>query len=602
MKKLGLLLLMQFAFLFAIAQQTTYLTQAFVTVPPTGWTIDAQSGNWSASASTNAGGTSPECHFTYTPTFTGDSHLITPNINTTGATTLFISFKHALSHYTTPYTVGVATRSNAGAWTTVWSLAPTTSVAATPVLIQVSNADVGSATFQMCFFFSGYSYNINDWWIDDLVVFQPYSVDAKMDAVTVPSYLAQGNVNVTGSVINYGTSNITSLELNYKINSGTTNTTTVSSINIAPGASYSYTCTQPWAATPGNYTVTTWISAVNGATPDPCPANDTLTKAVAVATQSTTRLPLYEEFSSSTCSPCASFSSSTFVPFETAHGTEFSLVKYQMNWPAETGFPNGDPYYTTEGGTRRTYYGVNGVPDLFIDGANSTMTSGGMVSELAAEAAKSTFFVITTAPTYTGTTATIPITINPYITGSFKVYAVVVEKTTTGNVGTNGETSWSHVMMKMLPNGSGTVVSFTAGTPYTHTYTQDLSTTHVEQMSDLQAVVFVQENTTKEVFQSANADILLTGIEEINSFGSLSVYPNPVSDFSNINLNLNSSVNVSYKVYNLLGDVVYSEDAGILASGNHSLGFNVKNLTSGMYFISLQIGDKKITRKITVNR
>ena len=36
-----------------------------------------------------------------------------------------------------------------------------------------------------------------------------------------------------------------------------------------------------------------------------------------------------------------------------------------MNWPG-----NGDPYYTEEGGTRRFYYGVDGVPMAFLDGAS----------------------------------------------------------------------------------------------------------------------------------------------------------------------------------------------------------------------------------------
>lgn len=598
MKKLGLLFLFQFVFLFAIAQQATYLTQSFSTVPPTGWTIDAQAGNWAANTTTYAGGTSPECLFYYTPAFTGDSRLITGNINTTGATTLSVSFKHYLSHNNGNYTIGMASRSNAGAWTTVWSIVnPTGSIAATPVFFQFSNADVGSTTTQLCFFFSGASSNIDAWLIDDLVVYSPFTLDAKMNSITVSPYLVQSNVNITGSVTNYGTTNITSLELNYNINSGITNTTSVSSINIAPGQSYNYTLTQPWAATPGNYTIKTWISGVNGTTPDTCHSNDTLTKAVTVASQTTTRLPLYEEFTSSTCSPCASFNSSIFTPFIAAHPNEFSLIKYQMNWPGA-----GDPYYTAEGGTRRTFYGVSGVPDLFIDGSNSTMTSGGMATELATEAAKLTFFVINITPTYSGTTVTIPITIDPYITGSFRVHTVVVEKTTTGNVGTNGETSWHQVMMKMLPAAIGQTVSFTEGTQYTHTYTQNLSTTHVEQMSDLQVVVFIQLSSTKEVFQSKFADVLLTGTEEINSFGSLTVYPNPVSDFSNIRLDLNNSANVSYKVYNLLGDVVRSEDAGSLAAGNHSLGFNVKNLSSGMYFICLQIGDEKIIRKISVNR
>ena len=42
---------------------------------------------------------------------------------------------------------------------------------------------------------------------------------------------------------------------------------------------------------------------------------------------------------------------------------QYTLLKYQMSWPG-----SGDPYYTQEGGDRRTFYSVNSVPRLEIDG------------------------------------------------------------------------------------------------------------------------------------------------------------------------------------------------------------------------------------------
>jgi hypothetical protein len=306
-------------------------------------------------------------------------------------------------------------------------------------------------------------------------------------------------------------------------------------------------------------------------------------------------LPLYEEFTSSTCSPCAQFNSTTFAPFITAHPNEFSLIKYQMNWPG-----NGDAYYTAEGGTRRGFYNVNGVPDLFIDGSNSTMTSTGMAAELSGEAAKSTFFVITQTPTYNGTTITVPLTIAPYITGTFKVYAVVVEKTTTGNVGTNGETSFTNVMMKMLPNGSGTTVNFIAGTNYTHTFIQDMSTTHVEEMSDLQVVIFIQDNSTKEVFQSSFSNIITEGINENGVINSFNVYPNPFSNNANVEFSLAKPENASFAVYNLLGEKVLSIDESAFGTGKHTVNINANQLSQGVYYLNATIGDQKFVQKLTV--
>jgi hypothetical protein len=586
MKKFTLMLTVLLLALTLNAQKVILMNQNFSgTFPPTGWTGDAQVAHWTASSSANAGGTSPELQFDWSPQYNGSTYFASANVNTTGYSTVYLEFKHALSHYSGNYTIGVATRSGGGAWTTVWSIVnPTSSLGATNVAVTISNANVGSSTFQLGFFFNGDSYNINDWWIDDVNLFIPYNVDGMLSKLTNVPYIGQGSTNITGSLKNMGLTHITGYTVNYTIDGSGGGATPVTGQNIAFEGNTNFTCAQAWSATPGTHLLKVWLSDVNGLGADSNKVNDTLTKTIAVATQTTGRFPLYEEFTSSTCSPCASFNGTTFTPFITAHGTEFSLIKYQMNWPG-----NGDPYYTAEGGVRRGVYGVNGVPDLFIDGTESAMTSGGMASELTAETGRSTFFVISETPTIAGTTVTVPVTVTPYLTGTFKVYVVIVEKTTTGNVSTNGETSFTHVMMKMLPNGSGTSVNFTAGTNYTNTFTQDLSSTHVEQMSDLACVVFIQEMTSLEVFQSASNDVT-AGIDE-NAAGNFIMYPNPASS----QVTIQNAENFDLKVFDMFGKLVISANK---ISNNYLL--DVSSLAKSTYVLQLVNGDKVSTRKFTV--
>ena len=71
-----------------MAQNTLFNVNFSGTFPPTGWTIDAHAANWSAVSTNNAGGTAPEARLNYSPTFTGDSRLISPTINTSGNTIL----------------------------------------------------------------------------------------------------------------------------------------------------------------------------------------------------------------------------------------------------------------------------------------------------------------------------------------------------------------------------------------------------------------------------------------------------------------------------------------------------------------------------------
>ncbi|HNW70262.1 MAG TPA: T9SS type A sorting domain-containing protein [Bacteroidales bacterium] len=587
MKKLFLLFAFQLLCMYGFSQAVVHCNEGFSSTPPTGWTIDANASNWSSSSSVNAAGTAPEAHFYYNPSFTGTSRLISPYYDLTGVTHLMLTFKHALSHYSGAYTIGVATRSGTGTWNTVWSMVnPTSSFNGANVGIDITNGDLGNSQFQFCFFFTGYSYNLNDWWIDDAILYEPCAVDAKMLSNNVAIYIPTGNTNIVGTVKNFGYTPITGMTVNYKIGSaGSPQSTVLTGLNIAAGANYNFSCTLPWAATPGNYDVITWISDVNTAGIDCNQDNDTVHKSIGVATQTTTRKPVYEEFTSSTCSPCASFNSSTFTPFITAHGSEFSLIKYQMNWPGD-----GDPYYTAEGGVRRGYYGVSGVPDLYVDGRASGMSSTTMLSELNTDKAKATFFVISGLnPVVAGNSVSVPLTITPYVTGTFKLHVVVVEKTTTGNVGTNGETSWKNVMMDMLTTGAGESINFTAGTDYTHTYTADMSATNVEEMSDLHVVVMVQEYASKEIYQSAESDIA-AGIDE--AFGNnVSVYPNPATDI----ITITNAANSNIALYDIYGALVLN-----VSNIDNNYQLNVSGLSTGTYILKIIDGENVTSKKITV--
>jgi len=92
-------------------------------MPPTGWTIDAHSANWSNVATVNAGGTAPEAKFFYSPSFNDVSRLISPIINTNGYTSLTLSCRHFLDDYSgTAYSLGVATRASGGPWNDAWTV------------------------------------------------------------------------------------------------------------------------------------------------------------------------------------------------------------------------------------------------------------------------------------------------------------------------------------------------------------------------------------------------------------------------------------------------------------------------------------------------
>ena len=81
-----------------------------------------------------------------------------------------------------------------------------------------------------------------------------------------------------------------------------------------------------------------------------------------------TRLVLAEEFTQASCGPCAS-QNPAFNTLLQQNPTKIIDIKYQ------TSFPGVDPmnaHNPNEVASRRSYYGVNGVPHALIDGTSVT--------------------------------------------------------------------------------------------------------------------------------------------------------------------------------------------------------------------------------------
>jgi len=501
MKKVLLSLLLGFFSLSLFSQ--VLLQQDFSSgqMPPTGWMVFGNTANWVISQTNNAGGVIPEAKVKNNPAFNGTMRFISPNVNTTGLTEVIIQFKHMFDHTdanSIPFTIAVATRSGGGAWNNVWSVAATTDIASEIVTIHVTNSNVGSSSFQFCLYVTGSSQNFNAWFFDDILVLDPLPLDAGMAAITIPSSFV-GSQLLSGKFVNVGETAINSVDVNWMAVDGEVHTNNLTGLNVTTGNSQAFSFTDSVNLAPGVYDLKVWVSGVNGlSTPDDNPANDTLVKSIAIPLHMTMRRPMFEEFTSSTCGPCASFNNSTFNPFIEQHGDELTLLKYQMNWPGA-----GDPYYTAEGGVRRNYYGVNAVPDLYTDGKVTATTSTGVNNAFNASKNTVTYIEFDSQHEIQGNNVIINANVLPYANyDNVTVYIVIFENVTTQNVATNGETEFHHVMMKMVPDAYGTSVNLAANQPLNLQFTVDMSSTNVEEMDDLGVALFVQDNSTKEIYQS----------------------------------------------------------------------------------------------------
>lgn len=470
-------------------------------MPPTGWTISAFPANWSVQATSNAGGVAPEARFSWTPQFSGSSHLISPSLDLSGndSGVLLVSFRHMVDHYGGAYTLGMAARTNGGAWTTVWQIVnPTGNVPAQEVSVELDGDMVTSDDLQLSFFFSGNSFNINFWYIDDVLAMIPQEFDLAVNSIDVADLIA-GPTVVEGTVVNLGTDVIESFDLHWQLDEGEVYTTSFSGLSIELGEQFHFEADDLIDVDSGTYELHVSISNVNGESEDNNPDNDHLSKTISVAYDSVPRRPLFEMFTSSTCPPCATFNNNFFNNFTYNNADDITLIKYQMNWPGA-----GDPYYTAEGGVRRTYYGVSGVPNLFLEG-NQVATNAGVVTAALQQALQvPSFMAIEGSYDIDGDMISISGSVMPFATfPQSRLHVVIIESVTYGNTGTNGETEFHHVMHKMMPNAQGTVVTLSALEEYSFSFSHDMSTTNVEEMEELMVVVFVQNHGTKEIYQSA---------------------------------------------------------------------------------------------------
>jgi hypothetical protein len=498
MKKFYILLVMIIGMSVAVNAQI-FVEENFedLNMPPDGWSFDGYANQWGISASVNAGGSAPEGRFTHI-TANSTSRLVGPEVDLSGLSSIMLGFKHKVFNNTgTGYSVGIATRSNGGDWNIAWEVNPDANIGPEGQMVSIANSDVGNSDFQFCFFVDGNLSGLDYWYIDDIKLFVPLEIDAEMVEITTESSIYNA-AEVTGIIKNVGETDITELEIKWQVPGEDINTTTISGLSIASAESYEFTSDILFFFPAGEYDLNVWISKLNGVD-DMNPDDNSTSKEITVIENLTTyRTPFFEEFTASTCGPCAGFNQG-FVPWCNDHVDEIALLKYQMNWPG-----SGDPYYTAEGGVRRTYYNVSGVPDLFGNGG-AVSTSVSAANAFFNQASQLPGYIsIAGDYTVTGTSIEINANILPYQDfPTLRLYVAVFEYLTTGNVGSNGETEFENVMMKMVPDASGTNVDLTNMEIYEFSQTIDLAGTFVEDYNDLGVVFFLQNNGSKEIHQAA---------------------------------------------------------------------------------------------------
>ncbi|MDZ4759294.1 MAG: T9SS type A sorting domain-containing protein [Bacteroidota bacterium] len=416
---------------------------------------------------------------------------------------------------------------------------------------------------------------------------------------------------------NLGSAKATASDLNYSIDGGSAVTAAASSVSIDPLATQTLAHATKWTPTAtGTYQIKVWASNINGSN-DGKTTNDEATFTVTVVDNFADRVILNEVFTSSTCGPCAPGNKNYDAITAAKDANQFVTVKYQMNFPG-----SGDPYYTSECGTRLSYYGITSIPRMELDGGWDGNANNYTSSLFDNAQAKPAFMTIGATSSFNFNTISIKADIKP-LTGvtssSLYLFAAICEKMTTKNIKSNGETEFYHVMKKMIPNANGTLLSgltkdvtttknlkFTFPGIYTLAASGaapiDIKKNHsVEEFSDLEVVLWVQDISTKEVWQAGYTSTTFLGIDQQpNAVQNIQVIPNPTNGLTKVNFGLNEDHNIQVSIIDALGKTMRTFSRGDFTLGFNSFMFDATGMPAGVYFINFNGDNFLSTQKVIV--
>ena len=424
--------------------------------------------------------------------------------------------------------------------------------------------------------------------------------DLTVTKINTNKFVAQGNNNITGAIKNLGTTTITSMTINYKINGGAPVSAVLSGLNIPSLTTYNFTHTTPWNATTGTYTVEAYATLLNGSNADANTTNDKGTKSITVLSEAVQRIPLLEVYTSSTCPPCTPGNANFHSIVDSKPKADYVAIKLQQDFPG-----TGDPYATAETVNRRSnYYAINSIPRMEIDGGWDENANSFTTTLYDAARAVPAQYKLTGTYAQVGNSLTAKVKFSPLFTATgAKVYVAILEKSTVKNFKTNGETIFYQVAKKMLPSELGTTLpnvavgnsdSLTMNYTFNGNYklaTDGTAANHInnaiehgiEDFKNLYVVAWIQ-GTDKQVYQAVNLTSLYpTGTTDFTAtIKNVTVYPNPTSDKVNIELNMKESDMILASIVDLNGNMIETKSINT-AIGQNKIEFNVSNLAQGIY-------------------
>lgn len=256
------------------------------------------------------------------------------------------------------------------------------------------------------------------------------------------------------------------------------------------------------------------------------------------------RFVLFEHFTQASCGPCAAQNPAFESGILNPNPDKVRHIAFHTSWPGT------DPMYThiaAENDARTTYYGVSGVPDMYMNGNQKNAQPGGFSqADVDWQFSLGSPIKIKVTEVDNGGDRDVTvevITVGTVPAGSYKLYTAIVENPIVYGTppGSNGETDFPNVFRKMLPTINGdnyTPAAIGSSVTFNYNYLEN----GAWNSANIKVVAFVQNNTTKEVLNSGTvSDPTINYTLGISGASGAEGAPSMPTSFGLSSMNLGSS-------------------------------------------------------------
>jgi len=112
--------------------------------------------------------------------------------------------------------------------------------------------------------------------------------------------------------------------------------------------------------------------------------------------------------------------------------------------------------------------------------------------------------------------------------------------------------------------------------------------------------VTITDTRNPECNAVLNYNLGLVSVDQLSEIKELKIYPNPASELLNVDIQLESSLDLEVKIFNLVGQELWLNR--LPANESHLLPISVSKFNSGIYFIQLSTPSGQITERFVIER